>query len=285
LAFLKSLSELAAYCRLGGLCFACLLTGCAFFESQLPGAEQAASVESTAQEPAVPFVLSVAKEENDGQTLRVVADVIPQVAWPSDNAMVRLATYRNGALLQERYFPIAAALAPSQEEFKSQEKVSLAMQVPSVGMTDYQLELLWGEEALRISEQLQSEARPLLRISELEIERKREECNGFPCDIVFVLRGVVENTGQEVLGDIVLAVGFIRVDGDVKRPENEEKVPLSGLELAAGDKRPLRLVIDRRIPETEAGKYKPVLRIAAFKSRSQAALPANGTMELLSKDD
>lgn len=104
----------------------------------------------------MPFALEVLDEKNDGESLEVYGNVVSNTHWNPDNVWLRLSSLKKGTLVGVTNSPLSklrplGAQSGEGELTEPEEKLSFAMSVPAKEMTDYQLQLLWGDEARELN--------------------------------------------------------------------------------------------------------------------------------------
>lgn len=211
----------------------------------------------------IPFKLSVAEEHNDGARLSVLASVIPQTDWSAEDVVLKLSGLKDGHALNYAFNKLSKDAA-----LKVGEEVRLPVSIPAAGISEYQLELFWGNEARLVMAEADKkrieEATVVLR--NLEIERTIENCIAPPCAESFILTGELFNNGHSVLKQVTLGVGFEwhKLGAEAIPAAEEEEISVPGLSLAPGAARKLKLVFDPKTPPQDGGEFKPILRIVSF---------------------
>jgi len=183
------------------------------------------------------------------------------------------------------------------EMIKTGQETTFSLSVPSISISDYQLVLLWGDEADQFLDKKVIEARnrreaarqaelkaaraaaqstPIpapvmktnlkLRVHSIEIETLKAVCSYPPCDVRFRLKALLQNEGTGVIGSARLGVGFIPIEllGTQTAPEDEEEVEIPKLGLQPGVSRPFRILLNQEMSEEVADTVRPVLRIISF---------------------
>ncbi len=216
-----------------------------------------------------PYALRIIDEVNDGQTLHVAAEVKASVPLESLPAVLRLTTLKAGNAVKVNYYPVAHGKKTAQNSASGRDELTLSydLSTSSYNITDYQLELLWGEEA---REHLASRAKdsPILVLRNVTVQPSG--CQGTPaCDGKLRIMAELYNPGVVPIPSATLGVGFIwQANGDPKPdredvPQREQKISLNSLNLAPGQSRPLNLTVTSDVPTQPGGQYRPVLRLVA----------------------
>lgn len=268
--------------RLALLCVAAVLaSGCARARAPLAPPEPAALSVPAALEPAVrqaPFTLEIVDELNDGNQLRVLAKVTARAAWPVSDVLLRLTGMKAGETLDVSTYPLKNAMptgeggaAPAIAAGKS---LNLSLTAPAAGITDYQLELLWGKDAQLATQSSEIQRRgALLKVRHIEVESTPVLCDEAPCPVTYTVTGELFNAGRSDITQATLGIGYVflktgeELDLQHALPEREEVVEVPSLHLTSGQQRPLKIVLDRPVPVVNGGYYQPVLRIIAFNGK------------------
>ena len=137
-----------------------------------------ASSAKTDAKPGLPFSLEVADEVNDGERLHILGAVSAAADWNLKDVIVKLTSLAGGNTIGVSYLPLTQAKKKLQTMIKAGEKYSFTISVPSKEITDYQLELLWGEEAKRYLSSVSDETGGVLEIRGSESSRTLRCENG-----------------------------------------------------------------------------------------------------------
>jgi hypothetical protein len=266
--------------------FLSILSGCALFKSSYNNQQALESTDLISGDQKMPFVLQVNREVNDGKELHILGSVHATTEWNPDRVVLQLTSLNEGntvgvvrhtlrKLLQDR----SGTLAEPVATVASGEEVLFSLAVSSKGISDYQIVLLWGEDAepyldsaattSKVGSKLTSQMNSKdlrLRVHSIEIETLKALCSYPPCDVRFRLKALFQNEGKDVINSAKLGVGFIpsELSGTDTVPESEEIVEVPGLSLQPGVSRPFRILLNKEMPEEVAESVKPVLRIVSF---------------------
>jgi hypothetical protein len=243
-----------------------------------PVADRSALETTSGGNPDVtPFSLEVLDEANDGERLAVHGRVVPKVAWDPSQVVVRLSALDENGESRLSYYSLGgnntlqpgagAALEPGRP-------AEFTLAIPSAGITNYQLELLWGADArpfLKEATAAGSKGKEFLALRNLEVHRvPGEECsNPDACRVKFTITGEFYNSGSGVVTRISLKAGFVPAD-QLDLPdqifENERRIEIRNLRLGPGSTKPFRLALEKEIPSTQQIAPKPMVRILSFDS-------------------
>ena len=224
----------------------------------------------------MPFALSVEQELNDGKRLYVRAAIEAHADWNTGDAALKLVGYKNGEHVGEQIAPLSV-LGPV---LHAGEKKSIPIVLEAADITDYQLELLWGKEAVPLvnaQEEQSTTEEPQVELRNLVITSRRINCTeATTCQLKFAISADLFNATEKVIFHAVLGTGFIWTEGaplDLSKsiPQNESRIELPGLALGPGASRRVQLDLDRTVPERSDGAFRPVLRVISFDAAGPAA--------------
>lgn len=257
-----------AYGLIVGLGFSGLLSGCAGLSAPAPMGTTALRppVEVAAAATTVPFGLKVVDEVNDGERLHILASIESRTAWDPRRVMVRLVGLSGETVIGTSDYPLAGVVAPG-DALPAGRSFDISLSIPVKGVTDYQLELLWGEE----SGPVRVEAAPTpLRLEDMTVARATTGCATPNCPVVYEVTGSLTNRGTATISRAALGVGFLPHGGGagavVGIPADEESIDLGALSLAPGTSRPVRLTVEQpRL--ASGGELTPVVRIVSFEAQ------------------
>jgi hypothetical protein len=222
----------------------------------------------------IPFVLEVVSEENDGTRLAVSGRFVPKVAWASDDVLVRLSALDDTGKHREAYFSLSNPAEPTAAQLQVGKPTEFSLSLPSQGISNYQLELLWGKDAkplLANAHRTPGEDQEFLALRNLEAYRVPSDDCATPnqCTVKFTLTGEFFNAGSATIKGVSLVAGFARADElDLtdKVLENERRIEVRNMNLAPGGTKPFRLTLEKFIPLDEQVAPRPVVRIVEFDS-------------------
>lgn len=273
--------------RIGAASSIFLFCGCSLVSNPEPPAHPDVVLETSENLPGnerMPFALQVNQEINDGKELHILGNVKANTAWNPDYVIVRLTSLKDGnpvGVVHQSLRKLIEAKVGLVKEVAAvvdkDEEVSFSLTVPSVGISDYQIVLLWGEEAEpyldkglpRMSGKSGGPsvgAGLKLRVHSIEIETLRAACSYPPCDVRFRLKALLQNEGKATIKSAKLGVGFIpsELASAQTVPEQEETVDVPNLNLEPGNSRPFRILLNQEMSEEVSESVHPVLRIISF---------------------
>ncbi len=216
------------------------------------------------RENELPFEVTVQDEVTDGHTLHLLVGLMPKADWSGEELAFRLTTLNGIETIFSRQFPLNRILN-NQSNLKAGQPIAVSLASPAERMTDYQLEVLWGEEARASLAQFPA----TLEISGLHFIQAPQSCPALPCEITYKVEAQLLNNTDTIINSAKLGIGYRwqprgLLDSDSTIPQNEENILLDGLKLSPGSSRALKLELASAVTLTEAGRYVPNLRVISF---------------------
>lgn len=251
------------------------------------GAKSPRAVESAsgADPSATPFKIEVVEELHDGADLVIKGRLTAKSEWPADEVVVRLAALDESGQ-QRLSFHRMSDLSPKSAVLAAGVPETFSLTIPSSGLTNYQLEVLWGRDAgpflKKETETQPAEPKPAkeeespkqyLALRKLEVHRvPGESCaNPNECELKFTITGEFFNSGGATVRNVVIAAGFTSPDkldlGD-QILENERRVEVRNLGLKPGASKPFRLTLEKQVSSVDQSAPQPVVRIVSIDSGS-----------------
>jgi hypothetical protein len=220
-----------------------------------------------------PFLLELLGEVNDGKRLTVSGRFVPKTQWPSSDVLVRLSALDDQNNPRVSFFALGEHIFSSAfAQLQPGTPTEFSVSIPSHGITNYQLELLWGQDAAPFQKQARSNqgnGEEFLALRNLEVHRLPSDDCATPneCTVKFTLTGEFYNAGSATISKVVLKAGFVRADEldlAVKVLENERRIEVRNMGLTPGATKPFRLTLEKFIPMDEQVAPRPVVRIESF---------------------
>lgn len=263
-----------------------LQAGCGLLlpRASAPPAPPAIETTSGANPDVTPFSLELLEELNDGHILSVSGRVTAKVPWDPAKVLVRLSALDEQGQSRLAYYPIVKPVAKSSagsgipeaapKQLSPGTPTTFALSIPSEGITNYQLELLWGSDAepfLARAARASAPEQSFLALRNLEVHRvPGEDCSDpDACKVKFTITGEFFNSGSAVLKKLVLKAGFIpadQLDLDDQILENERRIEVRNFRLGPDSTRPFRLVLEKLVTPADVIAPKPVVRIVSFET-------------------
>lgn len=205
-----------------------------------------------------PFKLEVDEVVNDGKSLVVSGKISSQVDWSGEGpVIVRLA----GIIEGEEGAVTFSRLLEDRVLLKQGGILPFALSIPATNLSDYQIELLWGEEAKDLGKGvISASAEPRLVISDAIATPLPVTCaEDLGCPKLFQVQATVTNSGEIIVNQLVL--GVVLVDLNTANPLTEEdKLEFENIGLVPGQQIPLELEVTLPYLESEI-QVSPILRI------------------------
>jgi hypothetical protein len=228
------------------------------------------------KKPNLPFTLEVADEINDGERLHILGTVSALTDWSLKDVIVKLSSLSEGRPVGVSYLPLSKTKKELSGTIKANEKYQFTISVPSQNISDYQLELLWGEDAKQYVASVLDGEPGNLELRSIQMETIRQPCDGTDCKLTFRASAKLYNGTNKQVIKVILGIGFLRIktgaELDLQRqiPQNEDKIDVGDILLPPGGSREIVINFDQAIPEkelvTEDGEIKPNIRIQSFKA-------------------
>lgn len=218
-----------------------------------------------------PFELSIVEDAHDGRSLVIHGRIVAASAWPAEDVVVRVTGVQDGQPKDLAYYPLPALLSNDTTKnvagIAAGDPLDFYVSVPSAGISDYQLQLLWGKEAAMWRS---TAAQKGVQLRALRVLEQQSVCDVRPCASRYSVSGEFFNDAATIVQKVQLGIGFVwqpdgqQLDLSKRIPEDEEPLEISGLNLGPQQTQPFELDLDKAVPGTPGGKYIPVVRVVAF---------------------
>lgn len=209
-----------------------------------------------------PFTVQILEDSFHAQRLSVSGIVHAHATESFDRIALRVTVSDRGKVVATRLllpcidsFPpvrgveCQLGVLPSGRELPFQ--VSLAVPHGS----DYQLELLWGDDAEAV--------RPKVVLADVAVQNLSDGCGVAPCQQGFLVQGTVRNVSRYPVSGVTLGVGYVAVTGAVateSSPGAEESLRIP-TPIQPSEQRPFRIRVGSALSATEAARVRPSVRI------------------------
>lgn len=207
-----------------------------------------------ALDPQNPLRLDIDYESTDGTRLTVRGRVRAETAVQLDKIVLHLTSLKDGEKTGEAYYPLVAAKEDvgMQGVLPKGGEVPFSMSVSAEGMSDYQLELLWGEDAVAYLSSLAAETkRSAPGIAVEEIRMSPAECDDPGCKEKSYVTAILRNGSDQMLKE--LRLGLSLGGGE------ENEIAVTDVNLGPGSVQPLRLELE--VPYAIGANMSPALRV------------------------
>lgn len=221
-----------------------------------------------------PFELKVVKELNDGTNIHILAELTPFIKWKISNVSLKLTGLKDGDTISEKDYKLKELLQTSSSDIKedylaAKSPIRFALTTTAQDITDYQLELFWGEGDEKLLESRASAAFPLqpLTLEDLRVETFTMGCLSPPCGKNYKVIGKIVNQGTDIVGQVTLGASFAWVPNGSTfeingyNPSNEKHLKIEQITLNPGDRKAFKIDLDRTVPDLPGGRYIPIIRI------------------------
>lgn len=224
--------------------------------------------------PKLPFEISVTDAINDGNNLYLRAQVNALAAWDPEQVYIRLKGFAEGERHEELVVSLANAIEQQHPQAKTKfvarhfKNLFLGFSLPSAGLTDYQLELVWGPEAT--ASLSAAKEKELVVIQKIAVVEHRE-CP--ECEPVAILRVTLSNRGELAVSAIALEVGFNPVMTEqqlqvpVKPNTSMQVVEITDFNLPPETEQDLEFEVD--LTKAQDSGFIPVAQILNYELKSE----------------
>jgi hypothetical protein len=257
--------------------FVVALAGCGIFgrSSGFGGSRPLDS--AVGGDPSVtPFRLDVLEEANNGENLTIKGQLTAKTKRSAKDALVRMTAVDTGGEQRISIHKVAD-LVPGSQELQPGKPLQFSLAIPSQGVSNYQVEVLWGKDAAPyLGDQRASMKQPAapseyLALRNLEVHRVPDGSCSSPeeCLVTFSIKGEFFNSGSSSIKDVSLVAGFapaMKMDQKQQPLENERRIEVRNLALAPQATKPFRLTLEKLLPASDTVAYQPVVRIVSFDS-------------------
>jgi hypothetical protein len=242
------------------------LTGCWSTSKSI----KRSSLPSKTKRAELPFRISVTDAVNDGSALYLRTRVQALAPWDKDYVFIRLKGFAGGERHEEVVIPLAEAIENQQPQAKARyvgqvfKNLFLGLSLPSEGLTDYQLELIWGKEASSALSANKSATE--VQVKGVQVVYQ-QECGN--CPEVALMKGTLVNKSEVAVSAISLEVGFRRRNPlpDSSQSALVQIVEISDLNLPPGTEQDLEFEVD--LTRARDGAFIPVLQILNYQVDSE----------------
>jgi hypothetical protein len=274
----SQVSALHRLCRsVIAVAFVVALAGCGIFgrSSGFGGSRPLDS--AVGGDPSVtPFRLDVLEEANNGENLTIKGQLTAKTKRSAKDALVRMTAVDTGGEQRISIHKVAD-LVPGSQELQPGKPLQFSLAIPSQGVSNYQVEVLWGKDAApylvdqRASMKQPAAPSEYLALRNLEVHRVPDGSCSSPeeCLVTFSIKGEFFNSGSSSIKDVSLVAGFapaMKMDQKQQPLENERRIEVRNLALAPQATKPFRLTLEKLLPASDTVAYQPVVRIVSFDS-------------------
>lgn len=258
-----------------------VLVGCSPTVVAVPIGEEPLDSASGARPEVTPFVLDIVDESNDGQRLVIKGRLSAKERWSADEVVLRLTAIDDSGM-QRTLRNKMSELLPDLKVLEPDRPADFTVALASPGLSNYQLEVLWGAEATGSSSAVTPPAssQPIptapatgqeLVLRGLEVHRLPDPSCASPdeCRVKFTITGEFFNAGRAMIAGVSLLTGFSdadKLDLQDQILENERRVEIQNMKLAPGGIRPFRMALETSVTPALQMAPRPVIRIVSVKT-------------------
>ncbi|WKZ56408.1 MAG: hypothetical protein QY326_06660 [Bdellovibrionota bacterium] len=236
-----------------------LLSGCGWLGSSPRPAN--------GSQPMLPFQLTILDDHFDGNYLAIEADLVARSQWDANKVVLQLRQLRGGEELSRKHYILSKLVAAESVKrigsvvvVPADSTHRIALSEPSQGATDYELTILWGDEAR--SALLHDPNRPLLAFEGLKVTRVVHGCEfDSLCPVEFVVEGQLINQSNAPIDQALVTVSWeVPVAFKDTFSHNQVENTIEGLGLYPSDERTVRFSLAGRFPRIITEQVMPVVK-------------------------
>lgn len=214
--------------------------------------------------PLLPFQLAVKEEHFDGSRLAVEAELNARRDWDANKIVLQLRRLQDGHELGREQYLLTDVISSEQLKrfgdaviLPADSTHHFTLIAPALGATDYELRLIWGDEAHAAMAAVKP-ALPL-RFREIKVTRLAHGCDEVSlCPVEFDIEGQLTNSSAEIVENATITVSWaVPVDFEAAFPQNSIENQIGGLGLSPGAQRTVRFTIAERFPKALVDRVSP----------------------------
>ncbi len=223
------------------------------------------------------FSLEVLQKINDGDKIYIFGVIKSFVNIPVKDIVINLKLLdKNSKIVDEHAYVLSKLIKKdSSEFFKEGEEKKFLISTQIKNAIDFQLELLWGDEALKKQanpvsvssvkniEEYEKKSE-VLRMSNLYFDKKIVSPLGKNLQYYFVISGEFENLSDKVIKDISIGVSFKNKIKNDKMAGDEEFLEIKDVSLMPKSKKKFEMELETIFSGSDVNLYKPDIRIVEF---------------------
>lgn len=226
--------------------------------------------------PQSPFSLQVTSVQNDGRNLKVEGLIITKASWYVDKVSVVLTAFNHGEPVVSQSRPLKDFLnqdqlapATASSPFGSSElgvalpaetPLAFSMSVPSENISDYQVSLGWGENAvLNVANSIKWIENGIVDLGPIS------DCDGTSCPHLYAVEGILKNESSATVTAVTATLRLIPIGSGSVEEGQAEDVELKPLSLLSKASQRVRLKFKSPINPELIGGLKADVQIKASK--------------------
>lgn len=226
----------------------------------------------TAADEQSPLILAIEEEYRSEDQLTIQGTLTSKDYWSDESvAVVRLISLNGGEIIGEALYPLQST------EISKGDSHSFTISVSAGDITDYQLSLLWGDDAKILLSKVtpadnikieDAPAKESLILKDVDSDITPAQCKlgESSCEGGISITATLDNQSNEDASKIIVGVRLVTESGD--ELAQEEIHELDGVKIPAKSSRPLEIGI--AIPAgISSVDVKAILRLVDFTLKNQ----------------
>lgn len=248
-----------------------------------------------------PLKVEIAQAFFDHGKLNVKVRLQAKTSVNPAEVVVLLSGLREGSVVEEKAERLDSAFA--DKVMDSGETAVLRFELDSSDLTEYQVQCSWGSDAISLisdknlraslstgevgqakadgsqdgTPSIEQQAEAAFSLTEIKLEAQESSCSNPPCDKMFTIYGSLINRTQSDVGEVQLALGLFwtnegakvsEIQAQAPKLENEEVIQLEDVVVKPGEKKRIRVKVDKPVPIVPGGAFVPRLRLLGFQVRN-----------------
>lgn len=207
-------------------------------------------------DPSYPVKLRITNELHDGSKLHVSGEIEGRVWWDVTATYIHLKILENGKVIGESLLPVANLIDEdsvrelSGAYLRPHEVKQFRLSSNAEKMTDYQLEVLWGDDAASAKSKIPLAERIVIQNVAIKSSKSSQ-----------AITGVIVNRTETALTDVRLSVEFVwvptgsSIEDISPDPENVQILTASNLGINPNQARNFSIELDPRLPVIPKGEW------------------------------
>lgn len=237
------------------------------------------------------FTLNILEKVNNGERIYVLGEVISREKYNVSNVIIKLKLVnKDFQTILEHSYILANLLGKDKAQyFEKGESKKFLLSAPVLEATDFELELLWGSEALgevnninqnidsvkneeNVEEKNEDEGKEefdnrkeILKMTNLYFKQNEVQgSNPSNPEYYFTISGEFENLSEKLIKEISLSVSFRGKNTNAKLDGEEELLEIKDVLLVPHGKKKFEMELETVLNKDEVRNYKPEIKIVNF---------------------
>ncbi|RIL09173.1 MAG: hypothetical protein DCC75_07165 [Proteobacteria bacterium] len=211
--------------------------------------------------------LKVEREFNDGKLLHISASLGARVPLRRDSVIIKISGSRDGRIIREQYYPFSQVAAPKVSpvsggsgQAQLGEREEFYVNIESSDITDYQIEVLWGAEAIPHLESLKRSRQASVRLRNVRVSSEPGLCGDKRCPNIMKVSAEILNVGASPVKRVLVGIS-LKGTSNADNLSEEARIEVAPLNLNPGRSQAIRLVLEEGVPAAGALAVMPQLRV------------------------